>query len=233
MWSLSEHDPQRPFPFYHIPFELRRKILFLVISSDQVIDLHPRNIEDAVGRLSVFLTSRRMHEEAYQVFYSGHIFRILPIHYRYFASETPALLARLPSRYRRVLITLELRLGPGWNDLPRTWRVSDRLGLEEMVAVRRLKVLIEIDPSHNVFRGFRHNKDFFTNFAGNTLVEIINRLPTLEEVELDGWPSVRREGNLMMRLVEEAKKGKKRIIWGPGINMSDPLIVLDPQENAI
>ena len=214
----DHHDADQPFPFFNLPFELRRKILFFILSLHRTIDLDPRNNMDAVERLNVFLTSRRMHEEAYHVFYSGHTFRILPIHYLFFRRKAPPLLARLPCRYRRALITLDLRLGPGWDDPPKGWRIDDRLGLEHMIAVRKLKVFLEIDPSHDIFNDFRRNKDFYTNFAGDMLVGIIKRLPTLEEVEFDGNPSV-WGGLLMKRLVEEAEIGKKRIVWGPGIGL--------------
>lgn len=217
----DHHDTDQPFPFFTLPFELRREILFSVLASYRTIDLDPCNNVDAVERLSVFLTSRRMHEEAYHVFYGRHTFRILPIHHVFFARKAPPLplLARLPSRYRRALITLELRLGPGWNNLPKWWHIDDRLGLEDMTAVRKLKVFLEIDPTHDVFKGFfRHKKDLYTDCIGGMLMGIIERLPTLEEIEFDGYPSV-RDGLLIRRLVDEAKIAKKRIVWGLEIGL--------------
>lgn len=84
-----------------------------------------------------------------------------------------------------------------------------------MKAVRTIKVFVECDPSHDIFRGFRIGKDFFTEFAAELLEGIIKRLPALERVEYDGWPSVMREGPLVKRLVGVARKlGKKSVELG-------------------
>lgn len=81
-----------------------------------------------------------------------------------------------------------------------------------MVAVRSLKVFLEVDPSHEFFRGFRVGKDFYTRFSTELLERIIERLPALERVELDGWPSVMREGPLMRRLVDVARASGKTVM---------------------
>ena len=108
-------------------------------------------------------------------------------------------------RYREALVSLELRLGPGWSNPPRSWRVDDRLGLEEMEAVRTVKVFVECDPSHEIFDGFRIDRDFFTDFSGSLLKDVLQRLPSVTQVELDGWPSVKREGPLVRGLLEVAR----------------------------
>ena len=81
-----------------------------------------------------------------------------------------------------------------------------------MVAVRFLKVFVEVDPSHDFFRGFRVGKDFYTRFSTELLEQIIERLPALERVKLDGWPSVMREGPLMRRLVDVARASGKTVV---------------------
>lgn len=212
------YQPRQPFRFFSLPSELRRKILILVLSLNRTIDLDPLNNFDASQRLNVFLTSHRMHEEAYHIFYGVHTFRIFPTHWRFFRNKVQPLLSRLSSRYRRALITLELRLGPGWSNPPKSWRVNDRLRLEHMIEVRKLKVFVECDPSHDIFKGFRCARGFFTNFAGGILEELIDRLPVLEVVDFGGYPLVSKNGPLMKRLVEEAESGKKRIIWSPEIS---------------
>ena len=90
--------------------------------------------------------------------------------------------------------------------------MNGALGLENMVAVRSLKVFVEVDPSHDLFRGFRVGKDFYTRFSTELLEQIIERLPALERVELDGWPSVMREGPLMRRLVDVARASGKTVV---------------------
>ena len=211
--ELSEIDiMSQHFRFFDLPFELRYKILGYVLVSNQVIDLDPIFVYSARERLFLFLVSKGFHSDASYVFYSSHTFRIFPTNGRFFGNKTRPLLARLPSHYQRSLVSLELRLGPGWTCPPGSWRVNDALGLESMVAVRFLKVFVEVDPSHDFFRGFRVGKDFYTRFSTELLEQIIERLPALERVELDGWPSVMREGPLMRRLVDVARASGKTVV---------------------
>ncbi|MCJ1228267.1 hypothetical protein MMC12_004928 [Toensbergia leucococca] len=215
---LNDADLDRHyFRLLDLPSELRNKILAIVLldpRGDRTIDLDPLNYRRILPRLDIFLVSRRIHEEAYHVFYGGHTFRIFPIHGRFFGNKVQPLLSRLPPRYRAAILSLELRLGPGWSNPPMSWKVNDQLGLEDARAVRKMKVFVECDPSHEIFKGFRVNKEFFTNFSGVLLEDILRRLPVLEQVEFDGYPTVRR-GILMSRLQLEAKRQGMRIVRGP------------------
>ena len=83
--------------------------------------------------------------------------------------------------------------------------MDDRVGLEEMGGVRRVKVFVECDPSHEIFNGFRIDRDFFTGFSGGLPEGVLGRLPSVAQVELDGWPSVKRDGPLVKRLLEVAR----------------------------
>ncbi len=206
-------QPHQHFRFFDLPSELRLKVLGMVLLTDRTIDLDPLNHRSAVRRLNVFLTSHQLHEEAYRVFYSGHTFRILPTHGRFFGNKIEPLLSRLPSRYRAAMISLELRLGPGWSKPPKSWRINDRLGLENATSVRTLKVFVEIDPSSDIFKGFRVAKDFFTDFSGALLEGVIERLPNLKQIQFDAYPSVSRNGALLRRLVKEAEEGCMKIAW--------------------
>lgn len=90
-----------------------------------------------------------------------------------------------------------------------------------MVSVRTLKIFIECDPSHPVFRGFRVSRDYYTSFAGELLRKILNGLPSLVQVEFDGYPSVLKGGDLMKRLLMEARAANKKILWGPERGWTD------------
>ena len=107
---------------------------------------------------------------------------------------------------------MELRLGPGWSNPPASWRVDDGLGLEEMEAVRTVKVFVECDPSHDIFYGFRIDRDFFTGFSAGLLEGVLQRLPSVVQVELDGWQSVEREGLLVKRLLEVARDAGVKVL---------------------
>ena len=89
--------------------------------------------------------------------------------------------------------------------------MDSRLGLEEMENVRTVKVFVECDPSHEIFNGFRIDRDFFTGFSGGILGDVLGRLPSVRQVELDGWPSVKREGPLVRRLLEVARDAGVRV----------------------
>jgi len=206
----------RPFNFFGLPAELRHKILGLLLKIDRIIDIDYSNWRQAM----MFPVSKKFHEEAAAVFYGINTFRLFPTHGRVEGNKVKPLIMRLSPRYRVDLISLELRLGPFWSKPPRCWKVSDALGLQDATAVRVLKVFVEVDPSHPVFNGFRRNKDFYTHFAGALLKGVIARLPSLEEVHIDGYPSVNRESPLIMRLVKETVGGQKRISWGLGDSLN-------------
>ncbi|KAL8779716.1 MAG: hypothetical protein Q9213_006805 [Squamulea squamosa] len=217
--------PSNSFPFFLLPPELRSRILSLLLcpTTRLTIDLSPSNHVTSTPRLNYFLVSKRFGYEAYHVFYSSHTFRIFQTHGRFLGKRTSPLLARLPIHYLNVITSLELRLGPGWSDPPKPWFVSDRLGLEHCQAARTLRVFVEVDPSSPIFKGFRLNREFYTNFCGILLRQIIERLPVLETVEYDAYPSVDRDGDLMTRLLEETRKGSKRIAWGKERDWDDSL----------
>ena len=202
---------RRCFRFFDLPYELRATILAFLLNTGQTVDLHPENYRSIIQRLPIFLTSRRMHAEAYNVFYGRHTFRILPTHGRFFGPNIVPLIGRLSTRYREALNSLELRLGPGWNQPPSSWRMHDMLGLEEMCSVRTLKVFVEMDPSQDAFKGFRTSKDFYTVFCSNLFWEIIKRLPKLGRIELDAWPSVRVDGDLISSLLAQAEDARLEV----------------------
>lgn len=215
-------DPQQPFRFFDLPSELRRKIFKYLLTEDRTVDLSPENQHRAADRLSQFLTCRRFHEEAYPVFYGGNTFRIFPTHPNFYGSKARSILPRLSPRYRAAIVSLELRLGPGWSKPPRTWAASDRLRLGECTSVRNLIVFVECDPSHQIFKGFRVSKDLFTDFSSNLLGGLIERLVFLDNVIFDRYPAVRKDGELMTRLRSVVEERRKRIVWVPG-KWDDPV----------
>ena len=207
--SVSEPDIARsPLHFFDLPAELRHKILGLALRVNYTIDNNYRNCQ----RVAVLRVSKQFHVEAAAAFYGFNTFRLFPTS----GSVSQSLIKRFSARNRANLVSLELRLGPYWGQPPRSWRVTDALGLKDATAVRVLKVFVEIDPSHSIFNGFRSSRDFYTEFSGKLLKGVINRMPNLKEVQFDGYPSVSRDGPLMKRLVEEVTMAGKMISWGPG-----------------
>lgn len=151
------------------------------------------------------------------MFYSSQIFRLFPVQD---FSRRPTVRA-LPRRHRPSVTTIELILGNSWTAPPRSWIVNQGLGLRDMALTRTLKIFIECDPSQPIFEGFRVSKEYYTEFAGNLMRQILERLPALVQVEFDGYPSVRKTGDLMVRLLQETQMANKKVLWGPERGWTD------------
>ena len=207
--SDEDETSSQPFRFFDLPGELRLKILRLVLLVDRVIDID----FNAVRRIFVFLVCKRFHDEAAAVFFGGNAFRLLPVQGKAASKRTQPLIKQFAPRYRSVVTSMELRLGPFWTKPPSCWIIDDNTGLKDAISLRVLKVFVECDPSHPMYNGFRKSKDFYTTFCGNLMEQIVRRLPNLKEVQLDSYSGVSREGPLVQRLVREVRSTGKKVSW--------------------
>jgi hypothetical protein len=212
----SASAKRTPFRFFDLPYELRLRVYELIfVFPNKTLDLDPLNTRTVRPLLEAFLVSRRMHAEAYDVFYGHNTFRLFPTHGRFHHTKAP-LLARLPTRYRAAITKVELRLGPSWTKPPRGWVVNGRLGLGDATRLRLLKVFVEFDPaSHVVFEGFRISDSFYTEFSVGVVRSVFALVPSITTVEFDAWESVLVESPLLQGLVGEVKVCGKRVAWGP------------------
>lgn len=206
------------FPFLALPSELRNKIYSLVFSAAPLhLDLDPSifNIFHRTQMFAIFRVSRQLYREATHHFFSTHTFRLFPTFPgRYFKTKRP-LLARVPAQYRQSITSLELRLGPGWNNPPRGWVVNDALGLADCTSVRVLRIFVECDPSDAIFKGFRKSEGFYEEFSASLLDEVMKKVPSIEIVEFDAYSSVKRSGDMMSGLEQVvAKYEGKSVEWG-------------------
>lgn len=99
-----------------------------------------------------------------------------------------------------------------------------------MKHVKTLKLFIEMDPSEPMFAKYRISKDFYTNFTGNLLREVLTCLPMCEMVELDGNPSVRVRGDLVGRLRQEVEARGKKVVWGSEAGWKQKLLKSEEEE---
>ncbi|KYK57960.1 hypothetical protein DCS_04973 [Drechmeria coniospora] len=208
--------PVEPFPFLHLPSELRVKVYeYYFASIDPVLDLGPDNYKRIHKRLGLMRTCKQVHAEASHLFYSSRTFRIFPTHPgRYFKSKKP-LLARLHASQRRLVTSLELRLGPGWNAPPKGWVVNDALGLQDCIALRTLRVFVECDPSDAAIKGWVRSDGFYETFCCTLLANVLDGLPAVDAVEFDAWKSVKKSGNMMRGLLDVVSRANLVLRWGP------------------
>ncbi|KAK1778290.1 hypothetical protein QBC45DRAFT_166602 [Copromyces sp. CBS 386.78] len=213
---------QKPFPFLELPAELRVKIYeYFFDDTHYVLDLDPDNYRRIHKKLGFFRTCRIISLEAGYLFYSTHTFRIFPTHPgKHFKTKKP-LLARMSSRQRSWITSLEMRLGPGWNKPPRGWVVNPALGLHECTSVRQLTVFVECDPSDGIFNGFRRADDFYEGFSRSLLTDVLTEMPFVDNVTFDAWSSVRKKGAMMRGLINTALSHGKQVRWGPERGWTD------------
>ncbi|KAF9884031.1 hypothetical protein FE257_002369 [Aspergillus nanangensis] len=226
--TVRTRDLSSPFRFFDLPSEIRLRIYWFVLFTPRrkkalrpngSVGASSKNppISASSHRIALFLASRRLHDEATDYFYSRLIFRLFPIQDY---CRTPTI-RFIPYTYLSSIPSVELLLGSSWTAPPSSWTVNRELGLEKLTRLRTLRVFVECDPSHPIFEGFRVSKAFYTDFAGGLLQQIVMRLPNLINVEFDANPSVRKDGDLMKRLLHQTRTAQKNVLWGPQRGWTD------------
>jgi len=202
--------PKGKFRFLDLPSEIRDRIYEHVFLEPHTVDLSPENRKNLAPRLELLQVSRQIYNEAYPVFYGRNTFRVFPTHDQCFHTKW-VLLTRLPRRYRKAITSMELRLGPGWTKPPKSWNTGAQLGLKDCTSLRRLKIFIEIDPSHDIFKGYRVDDRFYTLFCAHLIEGILEQVPSLESIDFEAYSFVSKDSTLLQELVSLADAEGKRI----------------------
>lgn len=202
--------PAEPFRFLDLPSELRNRIYDYVLFSKP--EYRGTNGRRKSSRIASLLVNKQTHEEAAYVLYSTTRFNLF--HVQLF--ETPPTVAELPSRYQPYITNLKMTVGPSWTAPPKSWKVTKPLAryLTKLTGVQTLRVFVEFDPSHPAFAKYRVSYSFYTDFCGELLGDVLEVMPQLKYVELDGNPGVDVNGPLVSRLKEEAEGQEKEVRWG-------------------
>lgn len=216
--------PKGKFRFLDLPSEIRDKIYETFMLVPYTVDLSPDNRKAIAPRLQILQICRQINNEAYPVFYGRNTFRIFPTHDQCFHTKK-VLLTRLCKRYRSAITSLELRLGPGWSKPPKSWNTGPQLGLADCTSVRQLKIFIEVDPSHDIFKGYRIDDRFYTLFCGNLCEGIFEQMPSIETVDFEAYSFVKKDSTLVQDLVDSAEAEHKRVTytgsWGRSLEEED------------
>lgn len=193
-----------------LPSELRMRIYsFIFPSSEYETDRKNAQVGPRVKRTHILQVSRSLHDDITQYLYSVHAFRLFPLQD---FSRTPTIKSLSP-QYKRSCKVVELVLGSSWTKPPRSWVVDEALGLHHMDLVHTLEILLVCDPSEPIFEGFRVSKTFYTDFAVKLVRDVLKALPNLEQIILDSYSYVRKEGHLVTHLMKEFHKPGMKIRW--------------------
>lgn len=194
-----------PFNFLGLPREIRDQIYQILLFGHK----RPFGLE---GESAILYVSKQCNEEASRILYSTVIFRIFR---KQEFNHLPTIL-EIPSRHHKWITSLEMVVGSSWTDPPESWRMTKPLArcLSSLGAARTLEIFVEADPSNSIFAKYRVSETFYTEFCGSLLKDVLDEMPQLKTVELDGLSFVQRDGPLVSRLREEAERQGKLIKWG-------------------
>ncbi|OCT44313.1 hypothetical protein CLCR_06219 [Cladophialophora carrionii] len=207
-----------PFPFFDLPAEIRNRIYHLILFSKPGYRLVDGRLRPC--RTAIMAANKRTHQEAAYVLYSTTSFRIFSLQ-----DFTPApVIQELRPMYRAMVTKMEVTLGSSWTSPPKSWRVSKLLAkrLSKLSAVQTLKVFVELDPSLPMFEKYRVSLDFYTDFCGDLLRDVLLCVPQVTHIEMDGNPGVEATGPLVTRLLKEAESKGKTCTIAPTKALATP-----------
>lgn len=215
--DLAISIPTEPFRFVDLPSELRNRVYDYVLFSKPEY----RSARRRGSRVACLLVNKKMHEEAAYILYTTHKFKVFPVQ----LFDAPPTVVELPLRYLPYVANIEMVVGPSWTDPPKSWRITRGTArcLKRLTSVQTLRVFVEFDPSHPAFARYRKSYSFYTDYCGDLLGDVLEVMPQVRQVELDGNPGVDVHGPLVSRLKEEILEQDKEVKWGKQANWAHKL----------
>lgn len=202
-------DDSDPLPFFNLPGEIRNRIYNLVLFSKPE---YRRADGTRDSRLAVLFASKKFYREASYVLYTTHKFLVFPLQQ---FNPIPTI-RDLPLHYQVLVTNLEIKIGSSWTSPPSSWRVSKGLErvLKRLKNVQTLTIFVELDPSDPILKIKKHIHEAYVDFCVDLVEDVIEAMPKVSYIRLDGNPGVNKHGPLVSRLREAAEAQNKTITWG-------------------
>ena len=224
----SESAAIDPFPFLSLPPEIRTKVYQLILFRPPRTPVDPKPKPSDASTLAVLRVCHLVYSETTHLLYTQTPFPLFHIQ-SFPPLPTPLL---IPPRQRATIKALHLRLGNSWSAPPKTWRVSKMLArvLPKFTSLHMLKVFVELDPSEPMFDKYRISKNFYTDFAGELLAEVLKAMTQVEVVEVGGYEFVNVSGPLVTRIRQAVLGSGKTLQWSEENGMREKVRRLDSGE---
>lgn len=95
-------------------------------------------------------------------------------------------------------------------------------------------MFVTLDPSEPMFEKYRVSHEYYTDFCGGLLTDVLKAMPKgLEAVELAGYRHVEPDGPLVRRLRVEVEASGKVVRWGRECGWEEKMLATEMGRLAV